>query len=92
MFVFLSLLFSSHTADAIFSSAPSDQAFNATQLHSDVLQLINAEICDVKVKYEHIFSEAQVYVDRANALMVMQSVGFWSLYVFIFSDPACCQA
>ncbi len=62
------------TADAIFSSAPSDQASIATRLHSDVLNMMNAEICDVKAKYEQSFSEAQVYVDRVNALMAVQSV------------------
>jgi hypothetical protein len=69
------LFFFSYAADAIFSSAPSDQAFNAARLHSDVLNMMNAEMRDVKVKYEHTLDETRVYIDRANALMVMQSVG-----------------
>ncbi len=72
--VFLFLFFFSHSADAIFSSAPSDQASDAARLHSYVLNMMNAEICDVKAKYEHPLSETQVYVDRANALLMMQSV------------------
>jgi hypothetical protein len=72
--VFLSLFFCSLSADAVFSSAPSDQASSATRLHCDVLNMMNAEMCDVKAKYEHPLSEAQVYVDRANALLMMQSV------------------
>ena len=72
--VFTSLFFSSRLADTIFSSGPSDQASNATRLHNDVLKLMNAEVRDVKAKYEHPLSEAQVYVDRANALLAVQSV------------------
>ncbi len=72
--MFISLFFISQSADAIFSSAPSDLASNVNQLHCDVLDMMNAEIYEVKVKYEQTFSEARVYIDRANALLEMQLV------------------
>ncbi len=80
--VFIFLFFFSHSGDAIFSSAPSDQATNAIRLQSDVLNMMNAEISDVKAKYEQTFSEAKVCVDRVNALMVMQSVWTFGPYLF----------
>ncbi len=71
--VFLTLFFFSHSADAMFLSAPSDQASNATRLHNDVLNMMNAEMCDVKAKYERPLRETRDYVDRTNALLMMQS-------------------
>jgi hypothetical protein len=71
--VFISLFFFSISGNAIFSSAPSDQASNATRLHSDVLNMMNAEMCDVKAKYERPLRETRAYADRTNALLMMQS-------------------
>ncbi len=92
MRLFLFLLLFSISGNAIFSSAPSDLAFNATRLHNDVLNMMNAEISDVKTKYEQTVIDAQVYVDRANALMVMQSVRVFLCCVVTISVPACLQA
>ncbi len=57
--MYISLFFFSYAADAIFSSAPSDQAFNAARQHSDVLNMMNAEMRDVKAKHEHSIDETR---------------------------------